>query len=239
MTPVGEDPNGILYALAMDADGNILVNVNGGTIVIPHALLDGTQDNDTVTGAPIAGDIIAGIVQGGGGIKWQRFPMGAALQVLRVNAGGTALEYGTVTGGYTQGCRCTNSANQSIPDNSQTPITFDTEVYDTDTIHDLVTNPSRFTCHTKGIYVCIGGVTFAANATAARTASIAKNGSLIAVSQLISAGASPNTSPNVSGIIDLDIGDYVELWAYQHSTVALNSLALASYAPSMAIQRVG
>ena len=47
-------------------------------------------------------------------------------------------------------------------------VTFDTERFDTDTIHSTSTNTSRLTINTGGKYLIGGAVTFTANATGQR-----------------------------------------------------------------------
>lgn len=48
--------------------------------------------------------------------------------------------------------RVTHNADQSITTNTETTVAFNTETFDTDVIHDTVTNNSRLTCKTAGVY---------------------------------------------------------------------------------------
>jgi hypothetical protein len=50
-------------------------------------------------------------------------------------------------------CRVYRAAAQSIPDAAVTTVTFDSERYDTNTMHDPVTNNSRITINTAGLYI--------------------------------------------------------------------------------------
>jgi len=52
-------------------------------------------------------------------------------------------------------CRVGNSANQSIPNTGDSVVTFNTEAYDTDGMHSTVTNTSRITLNTAGLYEVI------------------------------------------------------------------------------------
>lgn len=52
-----------------------------------------------------------------------------------------------------QGCRITSTASQSIPDATTTTVVFDDEQWDNDGMHSNVTNNSRITIVTAGIYV--------------------------------------------------------------------------------------
>lgn len=114
-------------------------------------------------------------------------------------------------------------------------VAFDTEIYDTDTMHDLVTNPSRIICQTAGKLRFGGQMTFAANATGVRQLSIRKNaaGSVVGGTQVGSM-----TMPAVSGsattvmiepfLIPMSIGDYIEVFGNQTSGGALASVASQS-----------
>lgn len=52
-------------------------------------------------------------------------------------------------------CKITHSVAQSIADASATTVAFDSEVYDTDSMHDIVTNNSRITINTAGLYLFV------------------------------------------------------------------------------------
>ena len=120
--------------------------------------------------------------------------------------------------------RVTKSANQSINDATSTLVTFDTEVFDTDTMHNNVTNNSRLTVTTAGKYLVWFTIGFAANATGLRLIDLSKNGVLAAPPLFLSgtelAGASSYFSGSV--LINLVATDYVEIFARQDSGGALN-----------------
>jgi hypothetical protein len=121
-------------------------------------------------------------------------------------------------------CRVSKSAHQSIADEQIVPITFDIEAFDTDSIHDNVTNNSRLTCKTAGKYIITGNIVYAVNATDFRSAIIRVNGATI----INYANAQALTNVGVTSCIstttiyDLAINDYVELCAYHSAGVALN-----------------
>src|SRR5262252_2004637 len=54
--------------------------------------------------------------------------------------------------GLVPACRVYRTGAQSITQNTQTAIIWDNEVYDTDTMHDNVTNNTRITFKTAGKY---------------------------------------------------------------------------------------
>jgi hypothetical protein len=111
------------------------------------------------------------------------------------------------------------SANVSIANNTVTPVPFDSERYDTDTIHDNVTNNTRLTCKTVGVYLIGGVVWFAANATGYRDVQIAVNGTTIVGRSVVpvSNGTDP-TVVTLSGVPwQLAVNDYVELRVAQNA----------------------
>lgn len=131
---------------------------------------------------------------------------------------------------FKQPCaRVYNTSTDSIADNTFETLSFNSETYDTDTIHDTGTNPERLTCKTAGKYSIIGNVQFAAHATGNRIAVIRKNGTTeIARTQVPACGGGFNTQVCVVTQVDLAVNDYVELRVYQNSGGALNVNASAS-----------
>lgn len=118
---------------------------------------------------------------------------------------------------------------QSIPNGTGTPITFDVEDLDQNigalAQHDNVTNNSRFTAQYAGWYELGGAVGFAANTTGQRVANWIVNGSSINASQVTDQALSAlgNKVAARSKHVFLNVGDYVELTAFQNSGGALNT----------------
>jgi hypothetical protein len=80
-----------------------------------------------------------------------------------INAGNVRGPAG-VTGGHC--CRLTHNANQNVVSGTPKVLDFNTEAYDTDTMHDPATNPSRITCKTAGKYALSACAIFDATAFA-------------------------------------------------------------------------
>jgi hypothetical protein len=59
-------------------------------------------------------------------------------------------------------CRVYHNANQSLTDNTLTLVAFNSERYDTNTMHDTATNNSRITFTTAGLYLVTFNGNFAA-----------------------------------------------------------------------------
>lgn len=102
-------------------------------------------------------------------------------------------------------------------------MTFDTESFDTDTIHDNSSNTSRLTCKTAGKYVILGQVEFAASALGIRIAQIRKNGTTVLASNRKLSLSTGVTQMHVATELDLAVNDYVELIVQQTSGGSLNA----------------
>jgi hypothetical protein len=96
--------------------------------------------------------------------------------------------------------------------------------------------PNRITVDKPGMYMISAQVEFAANATGDRELAIRKNG---VASDLLKTSLKSSTLANdlaLSGCLQLAAGDYIELWANQTSTGALNITATAAKeSPSLSV----
>ena len=128
--------------------------------------------------------------------------------------------------------RVFNSANLSIPNATLTVLTYDSELTDTDGMHDLAVNPGRLTCKVAGKYLIGGNVLFYPNATGPRAIQIRHNGSgVIALVQASLVSGTDTEGLSLVTIYTLGLNDYVELLAYQVSGGALNAMYVAAYSP--------
>lgn len=131
------------------------------------------------------------------------------------------------------------SAVQSVPNGAWTSLNFDLTDRDTYGGHSNVTNNSRYTAVVAGVYELTGGGGFATNATGTRDVAWAKNGTLL------TAPGGTCTANAVSGLqtavdaptlqVFLNVGDYVELQAFQSSGGALN-VATGQYGSLMGVK---
>jgi hypothetical protein len=128
-------------------------------------------------------------------------------------------------------CRVFNSANISIPNTTATALTFNSERFDTDTMHSTSVNTGRITFTTAGTYLVGGGISFASNATNSRQLDIRLNGATVIASDVIGANPADVTRLTVSTLYAFSATDYIEIVAYQSSGVALNALASANFSP--------
>lgn len=138
--------------------------------------------------------------------------------------------------------RVYNNAVQSISNSTWTILTFNSERWDTDIIHDTSTDTDRLVCKTAGTYLIQGHVSFASNATGMRYVGISLNSA--AGLGFISppepkAGVSGNeTAFTVATTYQLAVNDYVTLQVHQGSGGSLNTVANSSYSPEFMMTRI-
>lgn len=125
------------------------------------------------------------------------------------------------------GAKAYNDAVQSIPNNTDTALTLNSEEYDTDTIHDTATNTSRATVPTgKGGKWRIHYHTAAstASATGIRVAFLRKNGTTRIRGSNARVVGSTAVNVTLEGGADIDLlaTDYVEVIVFQNSGGALD-----------------
>ena len=136
-------------------------------------------------------------------------------------------------------CRVYNTASQSIANGSHIMLTFDSERYDTDTMHSTVTNTSRVTMTTAGVYIVTGHAVFAANATGTRQLTLRINGTtFIAITSFPNRGVN-TVEMSIAAVYKFAATNYVELGMFQDSGGALNSLAGGNYGPELSATWIG
>lgn len=117
-------------------------------------------------------------------------------------------------------CSVYKAAAQSIASLTETACQFDTEFYDTDSMHDNVTNNSRITIQTTGIYLLNAYVLWASNTTGYRFARFRVGGAagtIIAQDILLAGAALGDMVNNLTVLRSLVAGDYVEVYVQQSS----------------------
>jgi len=133
--------------------------------------------------------------------------------------------------------RVTHSVDISI--NAFTVLPFDTERFDTDTMHDTSTNNSRLTCKTAGLYLIIGQADFLNTPHASyRTLRIRLNGPTDLVQ---SSNPHPINRDDVRLVVttlwNLAVDDYVELAAVAGESINIEKVSNAS--PEFMMVKVG
>src|SRR4029077_8017961 len=152
------------------------------------------------------------------------------------------LNYGASIQSNVPACSLYRTTAQSIANATPTAMAFDNERFDTDNIHDNVTNNSRLTCRTAGKYLITGFIPYGGNATGIRQCNIVLNGGggiYLSLSGQTALTAADNCYLSTSAIADLIVGDYVELQAYQSSGGALATTATATLSPTFSMAYIG
>lgn len=140
-------------------------------------------------------------------------------------------------GGDFRGALVTKAADQTGANYTAVPtyIAWDTEAYDTDAIHDTVTNNSRLTVPAGVTKVRLTGQVAVSNATASEWATLAidKNGVTTAYAghgstKAVSSDASPRL--NVRGpVVSVVPGDYFQLRLTIQTDASVDVLATYSW----------
>ncbi len=127
--------------------------------------------------------------------------------------------------------RAYHSVAQTIPNNTNTILAFNGERWDTDTMHDLVTNNSRITSKTVGLYFIGACVDWAVNTTGTRQITFLVNGTTVIAKSRIGAYAVNNAQQILSTVYMLGVNDYVEVQVHQTSGAGLDISAFSAYSP--------
>jgi tRNA G26 N,N-dimethylase Trm1 len=135
-----------------------------------------------------------------------------------------------------------HSAVQSIATSTFTALLFDTEDKDTDGGHSTVTNTSRYTAQTAGMYLVSGQYSSAINATGQRAIRLAKNGVVVPSAEQIIPPMAPSSIEVIglrSQLVALGVGDFLELHGFQASGGALNTSTTSEAQCGMTVLWVG
>lgn len=145
---------------------------------------------------------------------------------------------GAAAGGTVPAARVYHNAAQSIANNTLTYLAFNSERFDTDTMHDNTTNNSRLTCNTAGIYHIWCNIAFASDADGSRHIYLVVNhsGTAIAFSYQKATGY---VRMQCSAPYALEVGDYVEIAVLHDAGAALDVVAAGNYSPEFSMVKVG
>jgi hypothetical protein len=131
------------------------------------------------------------------------------------------------------GCSLWQSGNVSAPNVTETIMTFDSELFDTDAFHSTSTNTGRITIPTGkgGYYLVTGMIVFLASSGGMRSVALFKNGGATSLTDnaLPNSASQANDAPWFSYIGNFAAGDYLEIKGYQNSGSALNMRGGAYY----------
>jgi hypothetical protein len=135
--------------------------------------------------------------------------------------------------------RARRAAAQAIANASETALQWDAEDVDTHNGHDLVTNPSRYTCPAgfAGYWQVSAAVGFPNNITGRRGIFLRKNGTAIDGGGTWWVTGVNGTHATVSRttIVQLAVGDYIEATSFQESGGSLSTTTAGPSQPNIDI----
>jgi hypothetical protein len=137
-------------------------------------------------------------------------------------------------------CRIYNNAAISIPNNptaAQGTLTFNSERYDTDSMHSTSSNTSRITFNTAGTYDLDLNIRWASNTTGYRQAYFRMNGTTIIAMDHKNPVNGDVTTQSLSTQYDFVVGDYIEVIVFQNSGGSLNVDSAGNYSPEVVAHR--
>lgn len=223
---VGDDDD--LHIVNEEAAGQIFIKTNATTAITVAA----NQATTFAAAATFSSTVgVTGLVTANGGLT---VASGQTLTLTGVTVTGFSP---TITA---KAVRARLSANQSITTATNTKLNWDTELFDTDTFHDNVTNNTRLTVPVSGKYRIDVNVKWAGNATGSRTVRIQySNGGVNVMDLENSPGNASNYSQAGSAVINMSSSEYVEIEVVQSSGGNLNVLGGAEGSTSVSMTYIG
>lgn len=237
-----------------------------GTVTLPNLSQTGTNEwedvegNDRALRDEINGNLDNTNLKAAAAVAHSKLANGTAGHLLIANASGvitgTAMS-GDVTitsGGVTSlasnsvlvseigslpAARVTHSVAQAISDTTVTALLFDTERFDTDTIHSTVTNTSRLTATTAGVYLITAHISWASGAAGRRQIALRVNETDLIAVQETKLASTDFSELSVSTIYKLGATDFVEVRVFQVGVAQLNVNATGNHSPEFAMTWMG
>lgn len=168
------------------------------------------------------------------GRRVENLPTLGAINTVPVSDGA-----GGLTMAVTSNVRVTHTIAQSVGDGATISVAFDTERFDTDTMHDTVTNNSRITIQTAGKYILWASIRWQTNVLGTRLLILRRNGATeeSRVQGPPALGSAVAEQPLVA-IVDAALNDFFEIRAFQNSGGALNVEVNPGTAPEFGAIRI-
>jgi len=218
--------------MAAQADAALCRKKSGALVIKPAC----TGKLQLVT----PGDLGAGAAAGGG------LELGAS--GFAITAGGVTSELladGAVTPaklGAAPAARVFHSAAQSaanVP--TFTVLTFDSERFDTASLHSTSVDASRLTAPIAGLYLVSANVSWSGTSdVGAREVGLRKNGSTFVARDVVDPSVSANTTEQtVSTLVSLAADDFLEVVLRQNSGGALDVNAAPEFSPEFSMIWLG
>lgn len=131
-------------------------------------------------------------------------------------------------------CRVYHSSDQSIDTATLTALAFNSERFDTNTLHDTSTNNSRLTCQRAGLYAIFGSIYWESGTTGNYL--LIREGGDTTIAQ--TDGVDENRQ-SISTLYKLAAAEYVELVVYHGTGSGQNIENHANYSPEFGMCWLG
>lgn len=135
--------------------------------------------------------------------------------------------------------RVYNSTAIPIANSTATILPFNSERFDSNSLHDTDTNNSRLTAPISGLYLISLSIDWQANTSGRRTASIRLNGTTIIANGIQAPSTDGVCTQTVTTVYLLSAGDYVEARVFQTSGTTLNINVVSNYSPEFSMVYLG
>jgi hypothetical protein len=122
----------------------------------------------------------------------------------------------------TPGACGNRAAAQTITTGTPTLIIFDGEAWDSDTMLDIGTAPTKITVNIPGVYAISANILFVEDHVNVRYIRVLMNGTNYIAGIEAPAGTQPGSLLSVSAIYNLTAGAYLELEVYQDGAATLD-----------------
>ena len=212
----------IFFQFAIPASGDI-EGVTAGTGISGG----GTSGTVTITNS-MATEITAkaDLIVGTGNATFDNLAVGTNGHVLTADStvSPTGLKWAAPAAPAAVSCYVFNNAAQAVTSGSYNTLTFDSEYFDTNSIHSTSSNTSRLTVPSGlgGKYLMTTSLQTASSIIVDFYMKILVSGNEKFRSNWRSPGNSENINGNLAVVLDLVAADYVEIQVYQASGVNQN-----------------
>jgi hypothetical protein len=182
-----------------------------------------TITNDMATTIAAKGDLVVGT----GNDTYAALTVAStAGYLLTVDSGETTgLKWAAPAAAGFVGCSLYKSGNQSISNTTATIITFDSELFDTDSFHSTVTNTGRITIPAGkgGYYSFCAYAVWPDGSWAISNVTLKKNGTVIK-SDWLNVGSGTYNTQGFATIVSAVATDYFEIEVYHNKGSSTNIL---------------
>ena len=137
------------------------------------------------------------------------------------------------------GARVYNNADLTIATAEWTNLTFNSEDFDTDTIHDTSTNTDRLMCKSAGVYLAVFNARFDTNATGERQAQIRLDDTTPLSYMIAFSEATTNATFLLTVVLELSVNQFLTVRVNQSSGGNLNIDSTSGVSPYFSMHRIG